>query len=226
MKRILRSRPSPALVISLVALFVALGGTAYALTITGANVINNSLTGADVRDVKGVDIRNYSVAGKDIGKDSLGRVPIKEERLDSKKIGEVKLATDTRTFAGLTPRRVQPFTLDANAAPRELHRAGPFVISARCRTAAGDQFAEVIVQSTVAGTAVQGNTDTANLPANQEGLLLRSTAATGTPSLDQEADGLAVAPDGTEVFTRDLYAGTSLFGEANKCRFGGVLYTG
>lgn len=50
MKRILRQRPSPALVVATIALFAALGGSAYALSITGASVVNGSLTGADVKN--------------------------------------------------------------------------------------------------------------------------------------------------------------------------------
>jgi hypothetical protein len=44
-------RPSPALVISVVALFVSLGGTGYAaIKITGKNVKDGSLTGKDVKN--------------------------------------------------------------------------------------------------------------------------------------------------------------------------------
>ena len=52
-------RPSPSMVVALVALFVALGGSSYAaLTVTGKNVKNSSLTGKDVR--------NNSLTGKDV----------------------------------------------------------------------------------------------------------------------------------------------------------------
>jgi hypothetical protein len=54
MKRLLRqSRVSPAMVVALFALFVALSGTALATSaarITGADVKNNSLTGLDVKN--------------------------------------------------------------------------------------------------------------------------------------------------------------------------------
>lgn len=44
-------RPSPALAVALLALFVALGGTGYAaIKVTGRNVVNSSLTGADIRN--------------------------------------------------------------------------------------------------------------------------------------------------------------------------------
>ena len=73
MKRISRLRPSPAMVVALIALFVALGGSAYALTITGASIVNGS--------VRGADIKNYSLTGKDVKKDGIGGVTVKESRL-------------------------------------------------------------------------------------------------------------------------------------------------
>lgn len=66
MRKLVR-RPQPALVIALVALFVALGGTGYAaIAVTGKNVKNSSLTGKDVK--------NGSLGGKDVKESSLGKV--------------------------------------------------------------------------------------------------------------------------------------------------------
>jgi hypothetical protein len=65
MKR-LKRLPSPATLISLLALFVAVGGTAWAAaTITGRNVKNGSLTGKDVKknSLTGRDIRESSLRG-------------------------------------------------------------------------------------------------------------------------------------------------------------------
>jgi hypothetical protein len=56
-------RPSPAMVVALMALFVALGGSSYAaLRVTGKNVKNSSLTGADVKNnsLTGRDVKNLS----------------------------------------------------------------------------------------------------------------------------------------------------------------------
>ena len=55
-------------VVAYLALFVALGGTAYAAaTITGADVVNGSLTGADLRNgsVRTADVRGLT--GADLG---------------------------------------------------------------------------------------------------------------------------------------------------------------
>jgi hypothetical protein len=61
-------RPSPATAISLVALFVALGGTSYAVaTIGSAQVKNNSLTSSDIKNntVGSTDVKNNSLLAKD-----------------------------------------------------------------------------------------------------------------------------------------------------------------
>ena len=61
-------RPSASLVISVVALFVALGGTSYAaLTITGKNVKNSSLTTKDIKDnsLTSADVRDRSLRLRD-----------------------------------------------------------------------------------------------------------------------------------------------------------------
>ncbi len=51
MRKLKAVKPSPALAVALVALFVALGGSAYAaLIITGKNVKNGSLTTKDVKN--------------------------------------------------------------------------------------------------------------------------------------------------------------------------------
>ena len=63
-----KRRPQPATVISLVALFVALGGTSYAaLSVTGKNVKNSSLTGADIKNssITGTDVKNRSLRAVD-----------------------------------------------------------------------------------------------------------------------------------------------------------------
>lgn len=88
--RIKLGRPSPALVISCIALFVALGGVGYAAatgSIDGREVKNNSIASKDIKnssivsgDVKnstltGSDLRDNGVKGSDVDESSLGRIP-------------------------------------------------------------------------------------------------------------------------------------------------------
>jgi hypothetical protein len=85
-KRILAHRPSPALAIACIALFVALGGVSYGVatgsidsrevadnTIRSKDVRDNSVYSRDLRnnDVRDVDIRNGTIKGRDIAKSTI-----------------------------------------------------------------------------------------------------------------------------------------------------------
>ncbi len=61
-------RPSHALVVSYLALFVAIGGTAYAgVTLTGKDITDGSITGADLHNgsVRSADVKG--ITGADLG---------------------------------------------------------------------------------------------------------------------------------------------------------------
>ena len=73
-------RPSPALVISVIALFVALGGTGYAAatgSIDGREIKNSSVASTDVKNssLTGTDVKNNSLTGSDVAESRLGKVP-------------------------------------------------------------------------------------------------------------------------------------------------------
>jgi hypothetical protein len=80
MTRILRWRPSPALVIACIALLLALGGVSYGLA-TGAidsrEIKNNTIRSRDVRigALRGRDIRRGTIAGREVRESRLGTVP-------------------------------------------------------------------------------------------------------------------------------------------------------
>lgn len=92
MKRFVR-RPSPALVISCIALFASLGGVSYGLA-TG------SIDGREIRDgsVRGKDVKNRSLTGSDIAVDRLGGGAIKESSL-----GTVNFARGVENSAVVNP---------------------------------------------------------------------------------------------------------------------------
>ncbi|HYI98783.1 MAG TPA: hypothetical protein VEX36_03765 [Thermoleophilaceae bacterium] len=77
MARLSKLRPSPAMVVALIALFVALGSGAYAaIVVTGKNVRNGSLTGVDFkqRSLHGSKLRADSIGGGSIKESTLGPV--------------------------------------------------------------------------------------------------------------------------------------------------------
>jgi hypothetical protein len=72
MRRLLR-RPSPGVILGMVALFFAFSGSAYGLIITGKSVKNGSLSGRD--------IKNGSLASRDVKRNSLGGRAVSESKL-------------------------------------------------------------------------------------------------------------------------------------------------
>ena len=62
--RLRRFLPSPAMLVAVTALVLSLGGSAYALVVTGKTIRNNSVTNAD--------IRQRTLTGNDMGQDKVG----------------------------------------------------------------------------------------------------------------------------------------------------------
>jgi hypothetical protein len=87
MRRMLGRRPSPAMVVALIALFVALGGSSYAaLTINGKNIKNKSIAGKK--------LKNRTITQKKVKKNTLGGTVINESKL-----GQVPSAADADNAA-------------------------------------------------------------------------------------------------------------------------------
>ncbi len=69
--------PSPAMVVALAALFVALGGSAAAaVLITSGSIKNGTIRGIDVRNggLTGLDVKNNTLVGADVEESTLGQV--------------------------------------------------------------------------------------------------------------------------------------------------------
>jgi hypothetical protein len=128
LKSILRRRPSPALVISCVALFVSLGGVSYGVatgfidsreiqnnTVSSKDLRNNTVRTFDLRnnEVRGFDIRNSTVQGRDVALNTLTGADVSERDLD--KVPSA-IAADSAVTAGsangVTPK---PFSYAAQA---------------------------------------------------------------------------------------------------------------
>jgi hypothetical protein len=73
MTRFRRLIPSPSMAVALLALFLAVSGSAYALVVTSGSIKNNTIRTSDVR--------NGGLLGKDFRKDGVGDGAIKESTL-------------------------------------------------------------------------------------------------------------------------------------------------
>jgi hypothetical protein len=104
MTRIARWRPSPALVIACIALFLALGGVSYGLatgSIDSREIKNNTVRSRDVRNggVLGRDLKRATVRAREVRESSLGTVP-RSDSVDGHNLARI----DWRVPAG-TPTR-------------------------------------------------------------------------------------------------------------------------
>jgi hypothetical protein len=163
-KSFLRRRPSPALVISLIALFVSLGGVSYGVA-TGSidsrelknnNVRTKDLRNNDVRtrdlrnnEVRGLDIRRSTIQGSDVALNTLTGDDVRESGL-----GKVPSATSADTAASATSaeslggvRVVAIKHRSGNVAGATVFNAGGLQLLVSCT--GGDE--ELIARTTVAG---------------------------------------------------------------------------
>ncbi len=93
-----RRRPSPGTVIAVVALFVALGGTAEALhghnSVKSDDIANGAVKGKDIaaNAVKSGKIKKSEVKGSDIGAGAVGSAELRSRAVSPAKTGVVKAA--------------------------------------------------------------------------------------------------------------------------------------
>jgi hypothetical protein len=204
-----------------IALFVALGGGAYAaLRIGSKQIVNNS--------VRSKDVRNRALIGRDLKFDSLGGRQIDEPRL-----GRVPRAANAQSLEGRRRFNVAPFTL-TNGQAREVMREGPFVLHARCRIGAvtidGDRdIAEVLIASSAANAAFDAADTGALGPGtlDEDRVFVNAVGLPGEVIVDSLQDALALGPDGTEeIVDASLYAAVNALGQPGVCRFGGYVDLG
>ena len=96
MKSLLSRRPSPALVIACLALFVSLSGVSYGVAtgfIDSREIKNNEVRTKDLRnndirtrdlrnnEIRGIDIRNSTIQGRDIGINQVTGTDVRESTL-------------------------------------------------------------------------------------------------------------------------------------------------
>jgi hypothetical protein len=117
-----RLRPSPALIVASLALFVAIGGSAYAAA-----------------TISGRSITDHSIAGRKIINNTLTGRQIKESRLAT-----VPHAANANTVGGLTTRKIFYAPKANSATPTTILHLGGLVMTASC----GNGDLEVVMTST------------------------------------------------------------------------------
>jgi hypothetical protein len=197
-------RPSPAMVIALIALFVSLSGVSYGVAtgfIDSREIKNNEVRSLDIRnnevrtrdlrnnEVRGIDIRNSTVQSRDIAINGVTGEDVKEDTLA--KVPSALLA-DTATKAnsattadGVSGLKVINTTMAKDAADATLATHGPLSLIGECEDVASDTVANLRLDTTEDNT-IAGDHDSSDLDldASEMPSLIRSVpdAISGTRS--------------------------------------------
>jgi hypothetical protein len=234
-KSILRRRPSPALVISLIALFVSLSGVSYGVAtgfIDSREIKNNEIRSLDIRnnevrtrdlrnnEVRGIDIRNSTVQGRDIALNTVTGEDVREDTLG--KVPSAANADSATTAGSVSTLRIIPQTTVAEgAAPVTLATHGPLTLLAACESAGGGATNAVLnVATTEDNSTAGGESDgDKDLDAGQTSPDLPIVSSANAFPVLSDAD--ASAPSG-KAFT-GLIAMSADAAGAGSCMFHGHL---
>lgn len=144
MKSILRRRPSPALVVACLALFLALGGVSYGFatgSIDSREIKNNSVSSADIRNnsirtfdirnnsIRGFDIRNSTIQGRDVALNTLTGADISEK--DLAQVPSAAKADDATTVGGLAVGKIA-VKQSSGTTLQPIYNGGFFALGASC----------------------------------------------------------------------------------------------
>jgi hypothetical protein len=134
MSKIRAKRPSPSLVISLLALFVALGGSAYAASKVGTKDIKNkAITAAKIKKnaITTAKIKNEAVTGAKIKEASLGAVPNATSSVNSTNAVN---ADNAKNFSRFFASGLKKASIGQTV---PLLTVGPFTITGKCADMGG-----------------------------------------------------------------------------------------
>ena len=219
-------RPSPALAVAAVALFVALGGTAFAATqINGNQLKPKSVGGGKLKQFTGGLLKKQSIGAGKIKKDTLGGFQIDENRLGTVPSAN-SVAGDTRYNVKAAFGQVQT-----------LATVGPVTLSGQClqnvtdtKGEAGRDVARVLIATAEANTAFSGSAGSMGggpegllQPANGQQVAIEYSVPTGTGLYLSGGHVTAYTPAGNGLVSGSgQNAGSlNLFGAA--CVFQGAV---
>jgi hypothetical protein len=201
MMRFRPGSPSPALVVAVIALIVALGGTGYAAITLPANSVGKkqlkkrAVTAAKIRRnaVTGSKIKDESLTGRDINELTLAKVP--DARHADSATGAVHANTAGNTgalqghgagdFVSSGEYRRVVVKMQAGG-QREVVRNGPLSIYARCATTGGNDELRMFAKTDVNGAIML-----ASWGDTRDGSNANDFLDTTTPEADREWDNSA-----------------------------------
>lgn len=202
MRKLAKGRPSPALIVSIVALCAALGGTAVAANkINGHRLQPQSVGGGKLKQFTGGLLKKQSLGGGKIKKDTLTAFQVDEKRLSTVPSAE-KLSGDARYSV----------RLGFNQAAA-LATIGPFTLIGQCvanvtdsEGKPGRDVARVLIGTTEVNSVFDGTAGSGGLNPTTPGaerIAFEYSVPTGTSGYASGGGVTAYAPSGAGVAVPD-----------------------
>jgi hypothetical protein len=242
-KSLLRRRPSPAMVIALIALFVSLSGVSYGVAtgfIDSREIQNNQVRSIDIRnneirtrdlrnnEVRGIDIRNSTVQSRDIALNAVTGDDVKEDTLQ--KVPSAMLsdsattATSADSVAGL---KLINATVQRGAPRAVLATNGPLTLLGGCVSDLSSTNAGVLVQTSEDDTYVDEQTGTAEPDLDADEPPYPVLGVSDSSSNDERSAVLALfhasAPSGPVLVGNVSIQARGTSVTAGTCRFQGFV---
>jgi hypothetical protein len=137
MKRFARL-PSPAMLVALAALFVALGGVSYGVatgSIDSREIKNNTVRSVDIRnnEVRGRDIRNSTIRSEDIGANQVKGPDVLESSLGL--VPQANVANSAGSAGSLSSQQKIGYQAGASTGAQTIYDSGKLKLTASCSVA-------------------------------------------------------------------------------------------
>lgn len=193
-------RPSPALLIACLALFISLGGVSYGVAtgfIDSREIRNNTIRTQDLRnnDVRGKDIRNSTIGGRDVAFNTLTGADINESRLGKVPDADTVDGLDSGAFLRPDPTGFAPLPLAAGWAAVPTEQTPQFDV---------DPFGYVHLRGVATGTSGRAAVLPAAARPPGNSYFAVSDSTTGTENVTVEPDGdVRVAGTGAKTVALD-----------------------
>jgi hypothetical protein len=165
--RIKRVVPNASMVVAMLALFVALTGSAYASaqlaknSVTSKSIKNGAVTGAKIKKstVTAKNLKNGTITGAKVANDTLTGAQINESTL-----GSVPEAAKVAGIAGadvITKKHLVQFNVASNRgdAPKTLAKFGPWTLTGRCEVNGANSTGAIDITSSVNDTYTYADSD-------------------------------------------------------------------
>lgn len=223
MKMLVSRRPSPSLVISLLALFVALGGSAYAASKVGSKDIKaNAITAGKIKKnaVTTAKIKNDAVTGTKVRESTLGEVPTATRASFALSADRADVAEEAASFSRYFTSGVVRASVGQTVT---LASVGPFAIVGECTDEGG-----IARRARISISTAQPGSFLFSLNANYQGANFNPglSAELGNDIADDEPEWqgrnaesmwTAASPDGSILLQGFANNGVHVFGA--ECAF-------